>query len=216
VGDEAIIRHERLQFESPAAFHMGTLVATCGPKATCHARSFSFGGMWSRYEATVVLAGEGAECTLNGLYLGTGQSLVDTETTIDHAAPHGTSHELVKGILGDQARAVFSGRIVVRPGAQKTDAKQTNKALLLSDEALVNSKPQLEIFANDVKCTHGAAVGQLDDEAIFYLRARGIGAHEARHLLVRAFAGEILDGVDIEPVRVRLEQALGDVLATLL
>ena len=141
----------------------------------------------------MVLDGEGAECTLNGLYVGDGVRLVDNHTTIDHAQPHCASREVYKGILADRARAVFNGKIIVRPDAQKTDAKQTNKALLLSEDAQINTKPQLEIFANDVKCTHGAAVGQIDDDAIFYLRARGLGAAEARQMLIRAFAGDVLN-----------------------
>ena len=121
-----------------------------------------------------MLDGEGGECTLNGLYLADGDRLVDNHTTIDHAKPHCPSHEVYKGILGGKARAVFNGKIIVRQDAQKTDAKQTNRALLLSDDATINTKPQLEIFADDVKCTHGAAIGQLDEDAIFYLRARGL------------------------------------------
>ena len=129
-----------------------------------------------------MLGGEGAHCALDGCYLVDGDRLVDNHTTIDHATPHCTSHELYKGILDGKARAVFNGRIIVREDAQKTDAKQTNRALLLSDEAQVNSNPQLEIFADDVKCTHGAAIGQLDDEALFYLRARGLdAARSPRH-----------------------------------
>ena len=146
-----------------------------------------------------MLAGEGADCTLNGLYLAGGSQLVDNHTDIDHAKPHGTSHEIYKGILGGRARGVFNGRIRVRPDAQKTDAKQTNKALLLSDEAQVNTKPQLEIFANDVKCTHGATVGQLSQDALFYLRTRGIGLDDARSLLVRAFAADVTSRVALEP-----------------
>jgi Fe-S cluster assembly protein SufD len=148
-----------------------------------------------------VLDGEGAECTLNGLYVATGDSLVDTHTTIDHAKAHCPSHEVYKGILAGRARAVFNGKILVRPDAQKTDAKQTNRALLLSDDAQVNTKPQLEIFADDVKCTHGAAVGQLDEDALFYLRARGIDEASARIMLIHAFAGQVLDGIRSETVR---------------
>ena len=133
-----------------------------------------------RNDVVAVLDGEGIDCTLNGLYVGRGKQHIDNHTTIDHAQPHCGSHELYKGILGEQSRAVFNGKIIVRPDAQKTDAKQTNKALLLSDDAQINTKPQLEIFADDVKCTHGAAIGQLDDEAMFYLRSRGLGFDEAR------------------------------------
>ena len=135
----------------------------------------------------------GPKCTLNGLYLADGDRLVDNHTTIDHAKAHCPSHEIYKGILGGKARAVFNGKIIVRQDAQKTDAKQTNRALLLSDGASINTKPQLEIFADDVKCTHGAAIGQLDEDAIFYLRARGLTYFEARDMLIHAFAGEVLD-----------------------
>jgi len=147
-------------------------------------------------------------CTLNGLYLGEGTRLVDNHTTIDHARPHCGSREIYKGILADRAQAVFNGKIVVRPDAQKTDAKQTNKALLLSEDAQINTKPELEIFANDVKCTHGAAVGQMDDEAIFYLRARGLGEQEARHLLIRAFASDVLNQIPLEQLRTRIDEDL--------
>ena len=155
-----------------------------------------------------VLDGEGIDCTLNGLYLGDDRRLVDNHTTIDHAKPHCGSREVYKGILAGHARAVFNGKIIVRPDAQKTDAKQTNKALLLSEDAQVNTKPQLEIFANDVKCTHGAAVGQMDDEAIFYLRARGLSLDEARNLLIHAFAGDVLNKMPLEPLRTRVEAVL--------
>jgi Fe-S cluster assembly protein SufD len=161
-----------------------------------------------RNDIVAVLDGEGAECTLNGLYFADGDSLVDNHTQIEHARPHCPSHELYKGILAGRARAVFNGKIIVRPGAQKTNAKQTNRALLLSDDAQINTKPQLEIFADDVKCTHGAAIGQLDEEAVFYLRARGLTAAEARDMLIHAFAGEILDRVQPESLRARLEAAL--------
>ena len=145
---------------------------------------------WSGTTSIATLAGEGAECTLNGLYLADGDRLVDNHTTIDHAQPHCPSHEIYKGILGGKARAVFNGKIIVRPDAQKTDAKQTNRALLLSDDATINTKPQLEIFADDVKCTHGAAIGQLDEDALFYLRARGLDdAGSARHADSRVCRG---------------------------
>ena len=161
-----------------------------------------------RNDALATLDGEGAEVTLNGLYLADGDRLVDNHTTIDHARPHCPSHEVYKGILGGRARAVFNGKIIVRPDAQKTDAKQTNRALLLSDDALINTKPQLEIFADDVKCTHGAAIGQLDEDALFYLRARGLTYAEARDMLIHAFAGEVLDRVKIEPLKLALEAEL--------
>jgi Fe-S cluster assembly protein SufD len=175
--------------------------------------SFSLGGKLVRNDVDAVLDGEGAEVTLNGLYLADGDRLVDNHTAIDHAKAHCPSHEIYKGILGGKARAVFNGKIIVRQDAQKTDAKQTNRALLLSDDASINTKPQLEIFADDVKCTHGAAIGQLDEDALFYLRARGLTYFEARDLLIHAFAGEILDRVRIEPLRSGLEVELYTQLA---
>ena len=168
---------------------------SCERSATFRTRTITLGGKLLRNDIVAVLAGEGAHCTLDGCYLVDGERLVDNHTTIDHATPHCTSHELYKGILDGRARAVFNGRIIVRADAQKTDAKQTNRALLLSDEAQINSNPQLEIFADDVKCTHGAAIGQLDEEALFYLRARGLTARDARDMLIHAYAGEVLEGI---------------------
>jgi Fe-S cluster assembly protein SufD len=170
--------------------------------------SLTFGGGLVRNEVVAVLDGEGVDCTLNGLYVGRGTQLIDNHTTIDHAMPHCSSHEVYKGILSDQSRGVFNGKIIVRPDAQKTDAKQTNKALLLSDEANINTKPELEIFANDVKCTHGAAIGQLDDDAMFYLRSRGLSISDSRAMLIHAFAGDILNRVKVAPIRKHLEELL--------
>lgn len=197
----AIVDHVKMQRESSAAFHMATLAVRQDRASTFTSFALSFGGRIARNDITAVLAGEGAECTLDGLYVVDGDALVDTHTTIDHAKPHCPSHEVYKGILAGRARAVFNGKIIVRPDAQKTDAKQTNKALLLTDGAQVNTKPQLEIFADDVKCTHGAAIGQLDEDAMFYMRARGIGPLEARNFLIHAFAGDVLDEVKMPVVR---------------
>jgi Fe-S cluster assembly protein SufD len=171
-------------------------------------RTITVGGRLVRNDAVAVLAGEGAHVDLDGCYLADGTSLVDNHTTIDHATPNCTSHELYKGILDGKAKAVFNGRIIVRLDAQKTDSKQTNRALLLSDEATINSNPQLEIFADDVKCTHGAAVGQLDEEAMFYLRARGLSEKEARDMLIHAYAGEVLERISIPALRGQLEREL--------
>jgi Fe-S cluster assembly protein SufD len=203
VGAGAVVDHVKLQNEPAASFHLASQFVRIGRGGTIVSRALTFGGRIARNDIVAVLDGEGAECTLDGLYVASGESLVDTHTTIDHAQPHCRSHEMYKGILTGRVRAVFNGKIIVRPQAQKTDAKQTNRALLLTDDAQVNTKPQLEIFADDVKCTHGAAVGQLDDDAMFYLRARGIPAAEARNLLVHAFAGEVLDGVRAGAVRDR-------------
>jgi Fe-S cluster assembly protein SufD len=208
VGENASVEHYKVQRESFDAYHIGTMHVVGTRNASFRSHSLSFGGALVRNEIIAMLDGEGIECTLNGLYLADGRRLVDNHTTIDHAKPHCGSREVYKGILADHARAVFNGRIIVRPDAQKTDAKQTNKALLLSEDAQINTKPELEIFANDVKCTHGAAVGQMDDEAMFYLRARGLGREEARNLLIHAFAGDVLNRMPLETLRTRAEAVL--------
>ena len=148
------------------------------------------------------------EAILNGLYLADGEQLIDHHTVVDHAKPHCESHEFYHGILAGRAHGVFNGKIFVRQDAQKTNAKQTNRNLLLSDNAVIDTKPQLEIFADDVKCTHGATVGQLSDEAVFYLRSRGIGAEQARRMLIQAFASDVVERIGIEPVRAHLEEML--------
>ena len=201
------------QREAAAAFHLHHLHAVCGEGGILHSRAVSLGGKIVRNDLAAVLDGEGAHATLDGVYLADGTDLVDNHTSIDHAVAHCTSHELYKGILGGQAKAVFNGRILVRPDAQKTDAKQTNRALLLSDDAQINSNPQLEIFADDVKCTHGAAVGQLDEEALFYLQARGLTPAQARDLLLHAFAGEVLGEISVPELRIALEHRLFSRLA---
>jgi len=208
VSENASVDHYKLQHESLNAYHIGAMHLIGSRNARFQSHSVSFGGSLVRNDVIAVLDGEGIDCTLNGLYLGDGQRLVDNHTVIDHAKPHCGSREVYKGILADHARAVFNGKIIVRPDAQKTDAKQTNKALLLSEDAQINTKPQLEIFANDVKCTHGAAVGQMDDEAIFYLRARGLSHDEARNLLVHAFAGDVLNRMPLEALREHVEAVL--------
>jgi Fe-S cluster assembly protein SufD len=207
-GEDSIVDHYKVQQESLDAFHIGSMHIHATRNSTVSSHSFSLGGKLVRNDVIALLDGEGAECTLNGLYLADGERLVDNHTTIDHAKPHCPSHEIYKGIIGGHARAVFNGKIIVRPDAQKTDAKQTNRALLLSDDASINTKPQLEIFADDVKCTHGAAIGQLDEDAIFYLRARGLTYFEARDMLIHAFAGDILDRIKIEPLKRALEAEL--------
>ncbi len=207
-GEGSVIDHYKVQQESVEGFHVASMHVHAARAANFSSHSFSLGGRLVRNDAAALLDGEGAECTLNGLYIADGDRLVDNHTTIDHAKAHCPSHEIYKGILGGRARAVFNGKIIVRQDAQKTDAKQTNRALLLSDSAAINTKPQLEIFADDVKCTHGAAIGQLDEDAIFYLRARGLNYFEARDMLIHAFAGDILDRVKIAPLRAALESEL--------
>jgi Fe-S cluster assembly protein SufD len=207
-SDHSRLDHYKLQQEATDSAHMGGMYINAARTSTVTCHSISLGGSFVRNDIVVTLNGSGAECALNGLYLADGRTLVDNHTTIDHAQPHCSSRELYKGILGDHARAVFNGKIVVRPDAQKTDAKQTNKALLLSEDAQINTKPQLEIFANDVRCTHGAAVGQMDEEALFYLRARGLGEQEARRILIRAFAGDVLNRLPLTALATRLDQEL--------
>jgi len=207
-GENATVDHYKVQREIADAAHIGAMYIHARRDATVTCHSIALGGSLVRNEVMAVLDGEGGECTLNGLYFGDRRSLVDNHTTIDHARPHCASREIYKGILADHARAVFNGKIIVRPDAQKTDAKQTNKALLLSEDAQVNTKPQLEIFANDVKCTHGAAIGQMDDEAIFYLRARGLAEPEARRMLIRAFAGDVLSRIPLAALGSRLVEQL--------
>jgi Fe-S cluster assembly protein SufD len=208
LGSGAVIDHYKLQEEPADAFHVAGMFVHSARNGNFSSHSLTFGGSLVRNEVVAVLDGEGIDCTLNGLYVGREKQLIDNHTTIDHAMPHCSSHEIYKGVLADQSRGVFNGKIIVRPDAQKTDAKQTNKALLLSDDANINTKPELEIFANDVKCTHGAAIGQLDDDAMFYLRSRGLSVADSRAMLIHAFAGDILNRVKVAPIRQHLEAIL--------
>ena len=207
-GPNAVVDHYKLVREGPSGYHIGAMHVRLGRAANFSSHAVTLGGAIVRNDAQALLDGEGVECTLNGLYLANGSRLVDNHTTIHHAQPHCSSHELYKGILDGEARAVFNGKIIVAIDAQKTDAKQTNKALLLSEDAQINTKPELEIFADDVKCTHGATVGQLDEDALFYLRARGLGLEQARSVLIHAFAGDLLNHIAIEPIRDRLDDLL--------
>jgi len=209
LGANATVDHYKIQHESAEAVHVGTQYARLERDSTLTTFAISFGSRLLRNNSAVTLDGTGAHCTLDGLYLTNGSELVDNHTVIDHAVPHCTSHELYKGILNDDSRAVFGGRIVVRPDAQKTDSKQTNMNLLLSDRAIIDTKPQLEIYADDVKCTHGATIGQLEEKMIFYLRARGIGQAEARAILTYAFAAELVERIKVESVRQHLDELLG-------
>jgi Fe-S cluster assembly protein SufD len=206
--------HYKLQRESHAAFHIATQQTWLGRSSVFRSHNISLGGGLVRNDVNAILDGEGVDCTLDGLYVATDDQLVDTHMRVEHAKPHCDSHELYKGILDGRARAVFNGRIYVHEDAQKTDAKQTNRNLLLSSEALVNSNPQLEIFADDVRCTHGSTVGQLDEDAIFYLRSRGIGEQAARSLLTYAFASEVAEGIRVDAVRNELEEFLFGRLAS--
>lgn len=204
----SVIDHYRLGQESLDAYHLATQHIALARDAGFFTHSISHGGAIVRNDIHAYLGGEGIHCTLNGLYLARGKQVVDHHMWIDHAMPHCHSYELFKGILEDDSRAVFNGRIHVHHGAQKTDAKQSNRNLLLSDSALCHSNPQLEIFADDVRCTHGSTTGHLDDEAIFYLRSRGIGEDAAKSLLTYAFAGEVLQEIKLDVVRRDLEEFL--------
>ena len=208
IEDGAGLDHYKLQREGDAGFHVATLGVSVGRDGRFASHSISLGGSLVRNDVGVVLDGEGAECALLGLFMAGGTQHMDSHTVIDHARPHTTSQELYKGIVDGRARGVFNGRIVVRKGAQKTDAYQTNKNLLLSNDALVNSTPVLEIFADDVKCKHGSTTGQLDPAALFYLRARGLDEASARRLLTYAFASDLVQRIRVEPLRARLESYL--------
>jgi len=200
----------KFQDEAAAAFHLATIAGQLGRSSRVNLHSFALGAKLSRNNIRTRLAGEGLECVLNGLYLTRGEQLADHHMIVEHAQPHCASHEYFNGILDDKSKGVFHGRILVREIAQKTDAKQTNKNLLLSDDATADTKPQLEIYADDVKCTHGATVGQLNAESIFYLRARGIGVANARRMLIHAFAGEIIARVKHAAVREELDKLVWD------
>ncbi|MGH7976310.1 MAG: Fe-S cluster assembly protein SufD, partial [Limisphaerales bacterium] len=209
-GENASVEHIKLQDESANAFHIATIAGEFGKTSNVSVHSFALGAKLSRNNIRAKLAGEGLECILNGLYLTRGEQLADHHLIVEHAQPHCASHDYFNGILDDKSKGVFHGRIYVHPIAQKTDAKQTNKNLLLSDDATADTKPQLEIYADDVKCTHGATIGQLNDESIFYLRARGIGEDTARRMLIHAFAGEIVERVKCAPVREELDKLVWD------
>jgi Fe-S cluster assembly protein SufD len=215
VGEDAHFEYCKIQQEGDAAFHLDhtRVHESCRSRFTAH--SLSLGARLSRNQLDTLLDGEGIESTLNGLYLGGGAQHLDHHTLVEHAQPHGASHELYKGILGGRSTGVFRGRIHVWPQAQKTDAYQANRNLLLSPEAEIDTKPQLEIYADDVKCSHGATVGQLDEEALFYLRARGLDAAQARALLTQAFAGQFLECLGDLALRQYLEAQVADKLAAL-
>jgi Fe-S cluster assembly protein SufD len=203
VGAQAQLEHVRLQRETQGVFHIGHLQARQERDSRFASHVISLGASLARQELGVLLADAGTECLLHGLYAGADHQHLDHQTTVDHAQPHGTSRELYKGVLAGAARGVFNGRVIVRPDAQHTSARQSNKNLLLSRDAEVNSKPQLEIAADDVQCSHGSTIGSLDEDALYYLRTRGLGEHEAR-----AFASEIVSQIGIEPLRPCIEELL--------
>ena len=208
VKDGAHLEHYRLQRESSNAFHVSTTATELGRSSRYYTTSINLGAQLSRHDISVVMDHDGAETSVDGLYMVDGNQHSDTHSVIDHKSPHCTSHQLYKGILDGNGRAVFNGKVFVRKGAQKTDAIQTNKNLLLSDKAHVDTKPQLEIFADDVKCAHGAAVGQIDPDQLFYLETRGIGHELGRGLLTYGFAEEVVQKIKIESIRAELDETV--------
>lgn len=207
-GRDARICHYKLQDECPEAFHVADIGAAQAAGSHLESHSLSLGARLARNDIATRFDGEHCEALLNGLFVAVGRQHVDHQTRIDHAQAHGSSREHYRGIVADAAKGVFTGRILVREGAQKTDAFQRSDALLLSAQAEADARPQLEIYADDVKCSHGATVGQLDDDAVFYLRTRGISEPLARDLLTYAFAREVLDRVRLDPLRLHVESAL--------
>jgi Fe-S cluster assembly protein SufD len=206
--DGARLEHYKVQREGAQAFHIATTAADLGASSTYDTTTITFGAQLSRHDINVIMDHEGAECWVDGLYLVTASQHTDTHSVIDHRQPHCTSHQLYKGILDGKSRAVFNGKIFVRHDAQKTDAMQTNKNLLLSNEARVDTKPQLEILADDVKCAHGAAVGQIEEDELFYLQTRGIHSDLARNLLTYGFAEEVIGKIKIDSIRLQLDEAV--------
>jgi Fe-S cluster assembly protein SufD len=206
--ESAVVDHYKVECESLTAYHVGNVYIRQERGANVTSRTIALGGAIARSETHVVLNGEGATVALDGLFVGTGSQHLDNRTVIDHVQPHCESVELYKGVLDHNARGVFDGLIIVRPGAVKTVSRQTNRNLLLSETAIVDSKPNLEIHNNDVKCNHGSTIGQIDEEQLFYLRSRGLDEAEARSLLIFAFASEIVDRMKIEPVREQVRRAL--------
>ena len=205
VGSGAHVNHYKIQRESAESFHVSTIQVSQGRDSVYHSFSFASGAALSRTNVYTRLEGEGAEARLNGLYMVDGNQHTDHQTFVEHLAPGCASRELYKGVLDGGSHGVFNGKVYVDPVAQKTDGKQTNHALLLSDHARVDTKPQLEIFADDVKCTHGATVGRLDQASLFYMKSRGIGAEHARALLTYAFAAEVLETIELDTLREGLE-----------
>jgi Fe-S cluster assembly protein SufD len=208
VGEDAQVHVYKLQEESVQATHIATAYAHVSRGGNYRNHYFGFGGSLVRNNLHTVFGDEHAECTMNGLFIPMNAQHMDHHTVIDHAHANCNSHELYKGILLDNSRGVFSGRIIVRKDAQKTDARQSNNNLLLSENAQIDTKPQLEIWADDVKCTHGATIGRIDEEALFYLRSRGISGVQAHRMLSHAFASELLSHVQLPALREHVDNAI--------
>ncbi len=208
VGVNAAIHHCKLQRESLEAYHVATLQVAMDRDSVFSSRSIAAGGRLVRNDVNAVLEGEGADCTLDGLYALSGRQHVDNHTLVDHASPHGTSRQLYKGVLEDASHGVFDGTVVVRKNAQKTDSRQENRNLILSEEALVDTKPTLLIHADDVKCSHAATTGQVDEASLFYLRSRGLDADSARRIMIHGFVSDLVRRVPVAPVREGLDALL--------
>ena len=208
LADSAHVNHVRIQRDSKEAFHIANCSVSLAQNSNYQSVSIAFGARISRYNLNVLLKGEGAECTADGLALISNRQLADTHACIDHIKPHCTSHQLHKCIIDDAAHAVFNGKIIVRPDAQLTNSTQSNRNLLLTSKARIDTKPQLEIFADDVKCAHGATIGQLDNEEIFYLKSRGLSEVTARDLLTYAFGAEVIERIPVASLKLQLEQVV--------
>jgi Fe-S cluster assembly protein SufD len=206
--ESAVVDHIKLQEESKKSFHIGRMEVDQERASNFSSHSISFGADLSRNDFNTRFKDEGGESTLNGLFLIEGTQLFDVHTMIDHAKPHCNSHEHYKGILDDKSRGVFNGKVMVRKDAQKTNAFQENNNIILSDDALINTKPQLEIFADDVKCSHGATIGQLDKDSMFYLKSRGISEETARTILIHAFAIDVIQSIKVQPIKDYVEEIL--------
>jgi Fe-S cluster assembly protein SufD len=210
----AKVAHYRLQQESTRSFHVGTVHAQLDRDSRYACRDIALGATLARTHITATLAGPGAEATLQGLFAPNGTQHLDTYTLVDHAAPHTLSNEEYRGVADGRGRGVYRGKVIVRKDAQRIDSRQSSRNLLLSPTAEIDTRPELEIYANDVKCSHGATTGQLDSTALFYLRSRGLSEDEARVLLIRAFAESILSTIELEPLRRHLEQQLNERFAS--
>ena len=208
VEDNANLTHYRVQKESPEAFHYGVTEVTVGRGSSYNSTNINLGGALSRHDIEVRFTAEGGEAWVDGLYMLNGTQHHDTHSIIDHQVPNCLSHQTYKGVLNDKSRAVFNGKVFVRENARGTDAQQQNKNLLLSNDARVDTKPQLEIFNDDVKCSHGATVGQLEEEELFYLLTRGLPEMLARNLLTYGFAEEVINKIEIESIKTELDAAV--------
>lgn len=208
VADNARLTHYRVQRESHKSLHVGTTNVELGRTSVYDSTNITLGAQLSRHDVAVKLNAQGGECFVDGLYLVSGEQHTDTHSVIDHKVPNCTSHQTYKGVLTDRARAVFNGKIFVRENASGTNGYQSNKNLLLSNDARVDTKPQLEIFNDDVKCSHGATVGQIEEEELFYLLSRGLSEQLARNLLTYGFAEEVINKIGIESIKKQLDEAV--------